>query len=216
MNPPFDVPPAPVAVLLAAGAGRRMGGRPKALLRRAGQTLLQRQLGLLAQAGCRQIAVALGHHAPLLQAQLQQVEPLPGAVALSWAVNPQPDDGPASSLRCALALLPADAPTILVLLADQPLLELMDLHEVLAAWQTRPAGVQLVLPQHAGQPGHPLVFGPALRAQVQGGQGVRDWRRAHPGQVLALEQAHARCTTDVDSPQDVQELQRRYGVALQW
>ncbi|AVO50449.1 nucleotidyltransferase family protein [Melaminivora suipulveris] len=207
-------PPACAAVLLAAGAGRRMGHLPKSLLRRDGETLLARQVRLLAAAGAAHIAVVLGHHADSLLPELQRLDA--GATRLSWAVNPEPDAGPGSSLRCGLALLP-DAATVLVALADQPLLELGDMQAVLHAWQQRGAGTELLVPTHGGQPGHPIAFGPQLRAAVMAmadGQGVREWRRAHPQQVQHLPAAHARYCTDVDTPQNLERLQRECGVTL--
>ena len=47
--------------------------------------------------------------------------------------------------------------------------------------------------------------------QAQGGRGVREWRRAHPAQVQALALEHARCTTDVDTPEDLRRLGERWG-----
>ena len=205
------------AVLMAAGAGRRMGHMPKSLLLRDGEPLLLRQIRLLGEAGATEVVVVLGHHAARLQAVLAQAAPRPG-IALRWVVNPAPDEGPGSSLRCGLGALPPDMGTLLVLLADQPLLELQDVQAMLAAWRGRDHGVELVLPQHAGQPGHPIVFGPVLRRammQARGGQGVREWRRAHPAQVRALPLDHARCTTDVDTPEDLQRLGERFGVWLE-
>lgn len=202
------------AVVMAAGAGRRMGYFPKSLLERDGEPLLLRQIRLLGEAGVSTVVVVLGHHAAPLQAVLAQAAPRPG-MALRWVLNPAPDEGPGGSLRCGLAALPPDVDTLLVLLGDQPLLEPQDLQALLAAWRARPAGVELVLPQHAGQPGHPIVFGPLLRQvvmQAQGGRGVREWRRAHPAQVQALALEHARCTTDVDTPEDLRRLGERWGV----
>ena len=106
---------------------------------------------------------------------------------------------------------------MLVALADQPLLELADVQAVLHAWERRGAGTELLVPTHDGQPGHPIAFGPTLRAAVMGmadGQGVREWRRAHAQQVQLLELQHARCTTDVDTPEDLERLRRECGVAL--
>jgi len=163
------------------------------------------------------IVVVLGHHAQALQAVLSQAR-VPAPVSLHWVVNAVPDEGPGASLRCGLAALPADVGQLLVQLADQPLLELPDVQAVLAAWQARPAGVELLLPQHAGQPGHPIVFGPVLRQAVMRaakGQGVREWRRAHPAQVQALPLDHERCTIDVDTPEDLQWLGERFGVWLE-
>jgi CTP:molybdopterin cytidylyltransferase MocA len=136
-----------------------------------------------------------------------------------WVVNPVPDAGPGSSLRCGLAALPTDLPLLLVTLGDLPLLEAADVQTVAQAWHARPPGVELVLPQHAGQPGHPIALGAAVREAVMranDGEGVREWRRAHPARVQFIEVAHARCTTDVDTPADLERLRRTYGVALEW
>ena len=55
-------------------------------------------------------------------------------------------------------------------------------------------------------------FAPLAVMQAQGGRGVREWRRAHPAQVQALALEHARCTTDVDTPEDLRRLGERWGV----
>ena len=103
--------------MLAAGAGSRMGHRPKCLLQLDGLSLLERQLQALSLAGVFPIQVVLGHHAERI---LQD-----GAVA-RWAaqpvLNPQPDDGHVSSLRIGLRALPPDLDAVVVALADQPLI----------------------------------------------------------------------------------------------
>jgi len=207
------------AVVMAAGAGRRMGSVPKALLRRGGEPLLLRQIRLLHACGVEHLAVALGHHAPRLAQVLAwaQAASLPGTARLRWDVNAEPDAGPGSSLRCGLALLPPAA-DVLVLLGDQPLLEPQDVRCVMQAWEQRGAGIDLVVPVHAGQPGHPVALGAAVRTaigQAGGGQGVREWRRAHGERVQLLACDHARCTTDVDTPEDVERLARAHGVVLE-
>ena len=207
------------AIVMAAGAGRRMGGRPKALLQREGEALLARQIRLLHEVGIRRVVVVLGHHADRLRPLVAQAAAQRPEMDLGSVLNPRPDDGPGGSLRCGLAALPPALDGVVVVLADQPLLEADDLRAVLAAWRVRPAEIDLVVPAHAGQPGHPLVFGSAVRAAVQGAAnatGVREWRRAHPERVQALALDHARCTTDIDTPQDLARLREEQGVDLQW
>ncbi|MDO5623749.1 MAG: NTP transferase domain-containing protein [Pseudomonadota bacterium] len=214
-------PDAPLAaVVLAAGAGRRFGHRPKCLLTRGGEPLIARQLRLLHETGVAHVAVALGHHAgriaPVLAALQARGSPHVPA-HLCVAVNPAPDaGGVASSLRCALAALPADVGGVMVLLADQPLLTPGDLLTMQHVWHARAPAVQLVLPTHAGQPGHPLVLGPLVRSAVMQGRAVRDWRRTHPAQVQALALDHPRCTLDVDDEAARQQLAAQHGVALHW
>ena len=213
--------PAVAAIILAAGAGRRLGGRPKGLLQRDGQPLLARQIELLAQAGAEQIVVVLGHHAsaylPALQAAREQ---LPPGLPLHWTHNPAPDDGGvAASLRCGLAQLAPATGTVLVALVDQPLLQAADVRALLRAWAAREPHIDLLLPAYRGQPGHPVIFGPALRQTIEQETtpgGVRQWRQTHPERVQILNVTHPRHTRDIDSPADLTALAAEHGIALRW
>lgn len=208
------------AVVMAAGAGRRMGYRPKSLLRRDGVPLVERVLRTLLDNGVAPVVVVLGHHATAIEPVLRTVQgTLPDPRALQWALNPAPDEGQGSSLRTGLAALPPDLDAVLVALADQPLLAQADVAAVLAAWAAHPPGIDLLVPQFDGQPGHPIVFGRTVRAAVmqdRGAAGVREWRRAHPDRVQALSVPHPRHGVDVDTPEDLLALARTYGVSLSW
>ncbi|MGH8145682.1 MAG: nucleotidyltransferase family protein [Rhodanobacteraceae bacterium] len=208
---------------MAAGAGRRMGAVPKSLLRRDGEPLLLRQVRIATAAGVEAITVVLGHYADQLIIALDRsLASTPDRYAgarVSWVVNPAPDRGTGSSLRCGLATLPRGLSAYLVMLGDQPLLEAEDVRAVLTAWQTRPTGIQLVVPQHNKRLGHPVCFGPELYREVvraRDGRGVREWRQAHPERVLTLPMAHARYTTDLDTPADLDRLHDEFGVQLDW
>ena len=56
------------AVVLAAGAGSRLGGRPKCLLELGGVPLIRRTLIALSGAGVDEVVVVLGHHAAQVHA----------------------------------------------------------------------------------------------------------------------------------------------------
>ena len=156
------------AVVMAAGAGRRMGYRPKSLLRRDGVPLVERVLRTLLDNGVAPVVVVLGHHATAIEPVLRTVQgTLPDPRALQWALNPAPDEGQGSSLRTGLAALPPDLDAVLVALADQPLLAQADVAAVLAAWAAHPPGIDLLVPQFDGQPGHPIVFGRAVRQLIE-------------------------------------------------
>ena len=74
------------AVLLAAGAGSRLGGRPKALLELGGVPLVMRQLVALSGAGVDEVVVVLGHHADAVEAAVR-------AFPITLVRNPEPDAG---------------------------------------------------------------------------------------------------------------------------
>lgn len=96
------------AVILAAGAGRRMGG-PKALLVVEGETLLRRAARAALAAGCAPVVAVVGPWDP----DVADLDVL-------LVPNPDADEGMASSIRIGLAALPASVEAVLLLGVDQP------------------------------------------------------------------------------------------------
>ena len=118
------------AVLLAAGAGSRLGGRPKALLELGGVPLVMRQLVALSGAGVDEVAVVLGHHADAIEAAVNQFP-------ITITRNPAPDDGQASSVRIGLQALSPRLDAVIVALADQPLIDAQDIVALIGAFKKR-------------------------------------------------------------------------------
>ena len=90
-------------VILAAGAGRRMGGVAKCLLELDGRSLLERlltHLQPLRGKARHDLVLVLGHHAHDIQAQVAR---LPAAIEPLCVINPRPEDDTASSLRAFVA-----------------------------------------------------------------------------------------------------------------
>lgn len=201
-------------LVLAAGAGSRMGHRPKCLLQLDGMSLLERQLQALSQAGVMPIGVVLGHHAGRI---LQE-----GALA-RWAaqpvLNPEPHDGHVSSLRIGLRALPPGLDAVLVALADQPLINGQVVQALLQAFAQRPVGTQLVQPNVQGLPGNPVVFSSTVMAQILAGNaqmGARQWQQAHPEAVYHWETPHRHYRLDVDNEADRQAVEHLTGQSLRW
>jgi molybdenum cofactor cytidylyltransferase len=200
------------AVLLAAGAGRRMGGRPKALLELGGVPLVLRHLIALSDAGVDELVIVLGHH---MQQILAVIEHFP----LTVVHNPCPDDGQVSSQRLGLAALNPNLDAVLVALADQPLINEQDITSIIGAFKKRPEGTAVVVPRVAGQPGNPVIFSGAVREQILSGEsnvGCRQWRSRYPQAVHHLDTDSQRFIVDVDTLEDVELFERNTGHALRW
>jgi molybdenum cofactor cytidylyltransferase len=200
------------AVLLAAGAGRRMGGRPKALLELGGVPVVLRQLIALSDAGVDELVIVLGHHA-------EQILPVIEHFPLTVVHNPRPEDGQASSQRLGLAALNPSLDAVLVALADQPLISEHDITSLIGAFKKRPGGTAVVVPRVANQPGNPVIFSAAVREQILAGKaevGCRQWRRAHPQAVHHFDSDSQRFIIDVDTPEDIERFERNTGHALRW
>lgn len=187
------------AVVLAAGASTRMG-RPKLLLPLDGRGLLRRVVDEALASRVRQTIVVSGAHRVAIEAEL-------AGLPVRLVHNPDYSQGMSTSLRAGLNALPPDAEAVVVLLADQPLVD----HAVLDALISEHArsGASIVRPRYAGEPGNPILWSRSLfgelRAQ-EGDRGGRDLLGLRAGQIAHVEIADRRAGQDVDTPGEYEAL----------
>ncbi len=190
-------------LLLAAGAGRRMGG-PKSLLRDArGVPYLDRAVGALLDGGCDAVTVVLGACADdarllLDDAGWSEDPAVDVVVADDW------DEGMGASLRTGLTALSdsGDDDAALVTLVDLPDVGTDVLRRVLDAGS---GAASLVRATYDGQPGHPVLIGrdhwAGVVATAQGDRGARTYLAAH--EPVACECGDLATGHDLDRPEDL-------------
>jgi CTP:molybdopterin cytidylyltransferase MocA len=190
-----------VGLVLAAGAGRRLGGRPKALLTDPdGTPYLSRTVARLHAAGCARVLVVLGAAAGEATELLE-----PGSadvvVAPDWA------DGMGLSLRRGLVELEDGAGTaVLVTLVDLPDVDTAVMSRVQQRWRSAGARSDALLrATYQGRPGHPVLVGrdhwSALRETLTGDVGAQRYlagRKVHEVSCDDLATGH-----DLDRPEDL-------------
>ena len=187
--------PAVAGLLLAAGAGRRMG-RAKALVELDGEPLVRRGIRLLTDGGCAPVVVVVGACADevrLLCGGAQTVE------ATDWA------SGMGASLRAGLAALDTDA--CVVALVDQPRVTPAAVERLRGAHRD---GAAAAVATYDGRPRNPVlldrsVWDDVARAAV-GDEGARSWLRAHPQLVVRVDCTDVGAPDDLDTPQDLAAL----------
>ena len=191
-------------LLLAAGAGRRMG-TPKALLRDgSGVPFLDRAIGTLLDGGCDRVVVVLGASADEARNLLARDgwtsdEAVAVVEAADWHT------GMGASLRAGLAALdaaPVEVAGALVTLVDLPDLTEQVVRRLLAT-PVRPDA--LARASYGGQGGHPVLLGrdhwAGVRASATGDRGARDYLAAR--EVRAVECGDLATGRDVDHPSDL-------------
>ena len=199
------------AVLLAAGSGSRLGGRPKSLLELGGVPLIRRQLIALSGAGVDEVVVVLGHHAEAIEMAVRDFP-------VTLARNLSPDDGQASSVRIGLQALAGKLDAVIVALADQPMINAQDITDLISAFKKR-GDKQMVVPRVAGEPGNPVMFDAALRDEWLAGDintACRRWRQDNPDRVQWLDSNNARYRVDIDTQDDIDRFTARTGHVLRW
>lgn len=193
-----------VGLLLAAGAGRRMG-LPKALLRDPhGVPYLDRALGALLDGGCDRVVVVLGSAADEATALLDDVgwtgdEAVDVVVAEDWA------RGMGASLRAGLGALSGARPEVTAALVG--LVDLPDMtSDVVARVLAGPADESsLARAAYDGRPGHPVLLGrrhwAGVVSSATGDRGARDYLAEHA--VREVECGDLATGRDLDHPADL-------------
>lgn len=167
-----------VAVILAAGQGRRMGG-PKALLRLGHETFLGRVTRLFARPGVSEVIAVLGYEAD----RVRREAGLPPGVIVTK--NPGYRTGMLSSVWAGLdAAQERSATAVLLHPVDHPTVAPETVDRVVAALQKR---APIAVPSHDHRRGHPAGFAasvwPALRS-VAPERGARQVLHDHPEWVV--------------------------------
>ncbi len=136
-----------IAVVLAAGAARRMGGQ-KLLLEIGGEPMLARVF-----AACAHLpTIAVG--APTLRSFVEEC-------GVRFIANAEPELGMMHSLALADETAEAGAP-LLVLLGDKPLVTQALVDRILTA----ASGADVCFPQRDGVGGHPVYLSVRARAKI--------------------------------------------------
>ncbi|MFF9813591.1 NTP transferase domain-containing protein [Streptomyces sp. NPDC014006] len=199
MENPTD---AVAGLLLAAGGGRRLGGRPKALLEHRGRPLVEHAVGVLRAAGCTRVHVVLGASADAVRERAR----LAGCVLVE---NPEWEQGMGSSLRAGLASLAGTgARAALVSLVDQPGIGVEAVARVLGAFEDEHT---LASAAYDGVRGHPVLFGAAhwagIAATATGDRGARAYLREHAREIRLIECGEVAQPYDIDTEADLGHLQ---------
>ncbi|MFE4995805.1 NTP transferase domain-containing protein [Streptomyces mirabilis] len=189
-------------LLLAAGGGRRLGGRPKALLEHRGRPLVEYAVGVLRAAGCTRVHVVLGARADAVRERAR----LDGCVLVD---NPEWEHGMGSSLRAGLdSLAGTGARAALISLVDQPGIGPRAVARVLAAYRD---DTSLVSAAYDGVRGHPVLFGAAhwagVAASATGDRGARAYLKEHEAAITLVECGDVAEPYDIDTEDDLGHLE---------
>jgi molybdenum cofactor cytidylyltransferase len=186
------------AVVLAAGQATRMG-HTKQLLPWGETTVLGQTLRNLRASAVDDILVVTGHERGAVTA-------IAAAHGVPVVDNPGYATGEMlSSLQVAVGTLPPDCAAVLVMLADQPMVEPETINALLEAfWQGEG---ELIAPSFAGQRGNPVLIGRRYFAELlalPAGSAPRDLLRRHAAGLFWLPVESDTILRDLDNRDDYQ------------
>lgn len=190
--------PRVAAIVLAAGAGRRMRGADKLVEAVDGEPVLARVVRTARASQADETVVVLPPGAPARRAALAGLG-VELVEAADWA------EGMAASLRAGLRAVQARADAVVVLLADMPDVEPRDIDRLIAAFDPEEGREICRAVSSDGRPGHPVLFGRRFFETLEaltGDRGAREVIRDAAEFVTEVPTGGQGAVVDLDTPED--------------
>ncbi len=186
------------ALVLAAGASRRMRGRDKLMEPVAGVPVLRRVVDAAVASRVDRVLAVLPPDAEARRAALAES----GAEII---VAEDAAEGMAASLGAGVRALGAEADAVVVLLADMPETDAEGIDRLIAAFDPEERREICRAVAADGTPGHPVLFGRRFfeaLAGLEGDRGARDVVAASPDFIADVAMAGRGPLVDLDTPED--------------
>jgi molybdenum cofactor cytidylyltransferase len=194
-------------LLLAAGEGSRLGGFPKALLKKDGESLISRFLQSTQKLNPVETSVVTGFYADAIEAEINAIKQKTyNSIAI--VKNPNPEEGQSSSVRIGLESLTSDYDVLLVALCDQPNIGVSEIEALLEQFNQAVFNKKIVLPMVNGSRGNPVLFSKKVIEEILATPEMvcRPFMDKHPELVKVFETNNQAYLLDVDTQADIQKL----------
>jgi molybdenum cofactor cytidylyltransferase len=182
------------AILLAAGASRRMG-TCKQLLLLEGKTVLARCLETLLRGGIDEVVVVVSPSGDEVM-----------KAALNYPVrvvrNTQPDGDMAASIGTGRDALSTEVTGVVIALCDYPLVRAETIARLAEAHRQEPGNI--IVPCHDGHRGHPPLLPRTLLGHLE--TTLRDLLRDNKELIHHLELPDDGVLIDMDTPEDYRRI----------
>ena len=194
-------------LLLAAGEGSRLGGYPKALLKKSGESLLKRFCLSVHAFEPVQILVLTGFYSTLIEDEVGLLKQA-GIKKLESICNENPELGQSSSVRLGIESLNTDYDILLIALCDQPNVDSPEIEALLKQFVERSPDQEIILPMSNGQRGNPVLFSKKVIDDILKIPGMvpRAFMDKHPELVKIFKTDNQAYVLDVDNLSDIQKL----------
>jgi molybdenum cofactor cytidylyltransferase len=176
-------------------------GQPKMVLPWGDTTVIGRVVQVLQAAGLAHILVVVGGANQSVEAALQ-------GIPVQLVFNPDyANESMLSSLRTGIVALPQESDATLVVLGDQPQIEVAVVSKLIAEYQGSHA--RLVIPSYQRRRGHPWLVVRDLWADIlalEKPYTLRDFLNAHGQDIQYLDVETDSILLDLDTPDDYQKM----------
>jgi molybdenum cofactor cytidylyltransferase len=185
-------------LILAAGQAKRMGTQ-KLVLNLFGKPLLQHVVDLAKGVGFKEVLVVTGADEEVIRRKVD----LSGCTVLS---NPNHKEGMASSLRLGFAALAQRVDALVVMLGDQPFVQVSTVKALVRSHERTEA--LITIPLYREQRGNPVILSSRLIEEVSalsGDTGARVLFKKYSSGTNYVVVEDRGVVLDIDTPGDFEE-----------
>jgi molybdenum cofactor cytidylyltransferase len=186
-----------VAVIPAAGRSQRMGSL-KPLLPFGPETMTERVVRVVREAGIDEVLVVLGYGA-------ERIIPFLADRGIAWVLNPDFDAGMYTSVQAGVEHVDAEVDGFLVLPGDMPMVRSDTLRLLCDSFL--PGHGRIVHPRYQGRRGHPPIIDSMYRRVILADHpdgGLHELLARYPDASLEVECDDRGVLIDVDTPEAYQ------------
>lgn len=186
-------------IILAAGASRRMGAE-KQKLRIGSKSMLQRVVDLFSRSSLDEVVVVVSPSVSWRPS---------GRGRVRAVINEKAEEGISSSLRLGLDALNSRTESVVVGLADKPLLRAHTIESLLEVH--RRSRADIVVPLYRGRRGNPVLLGRTLFGELRklkGDVGAKVLIESNRFTVEEVRVNDYGVLIDVDTPRDLRRARR--------
>ena len=193
-------------VILAAGQARRMG-QAKQLLLLHEKPMVWHIAMTACQSMLDQVIVITG-------AYQREVTSTLNDLPLQIIHNENWQQGQSTSVKKAVQSISAEMQAVVFLLADQPLVDVSLINELINGYHETNASI--IIPRALKKPGNPVLFDlkvwrPAL-LQLSGDEGGRQIIRGNQEAIHYIELLDGQCFFDVDTPLEYETMKKMWNL----
>ena len=197
-------------LILAAGEGSRLGGYPKALLKKDGTSLLKCFIDSIKGLNPIETLIVTGYYSEEIEVEIQSIQKNIQNThnPITWIRNPNPEAGQSSSVRLGLESLKSHYDVLLIALCDQPNVGASEIEVLLEQFTQRADSQEIILPMVNGQRGNPVLFSKEVIKRVLAIPGMvcRPYMDQHPELVKTFASDNQAYLQDVDTQAEIQKL----------
>ena len=194
-------------LILAAGEGSRLGGYPKALLKKGGESLLKHSIESIQGLRPIEALVVTGFYSDQVEAEINLIN---GGVEfpITWVKNVNPALGQTSSVRLGLESLKSNYDALLIALCDQPRIGAYEIESLLKQFERKNPHQEIILPMVNGQRGNPVLFSKETIQKILAipGMTCRPFMDEHPDLIRLFATDNQAYLMDVDTQADIHKL----------